>query len=144
MVSIGQGEHNPIYSELLQSFKLNQLVLTLSDETKLLEYQKNFKIQKIKYSVVSFMLTYLQSEVEGSWKYAFSQYQWLLESFPPSIDTNQVDGLLQDIVSVFVLRMSTQAFIEVQANKNFKAALDAMIAVRFGCTQFKQPKEIVY
>jgi hypothetical protein len=51
---------------------------------------------------------------------------------------------MADIINVFILRMCTQVLKEISVTKNSKAALDAMVAVRFGCTQFKQPKELVY
>ena len=51
---------------------------------------------------------------------------------------------MSDIVNIYILRMCTMALKEIVQNKNSKAALDALIAVRFGCTQFKQQKALIY
>jgi hypothetical protein len=61
----------------------------------------------------------------------------LNETYPPQIETGPVDELLSDIVNIYLLKMSTQALKELTSNKNSKAALDALVAIRFGLTQFK-------
>lgn len=68
----------------------------------------------------------------------------MLDTYPTQIETNQVDELLSDIVNIYILKMSTLALKELTVNRNSKAALDALVAVRFGCTQFKQPKQLIY
>jgi hypothetical protein len=51
---------------------------------------------------------------------------------------------MSDIVNIYILRMCTTALREISVNKNSKGSLDAMVAVRFGCTQFKQQKALIY
>lgn len=51
---------------------------------------------------------------------------------------------MSDIVNIYILRMCTTALSEISVNKNSKGSLDAMVAVRFGCTQFKQQKALIY
>ena len=146
LVSLGPGEHNPVYTDLLQSFKQNFLVLTPQDEQKIFSYITLFKTLKIKFGVVTFMINYLQPEIQEGWKWAFSQYQWLLENYPAQADkdTKSIDELMSDVVNIYILRMCTQVLKEIVVNKNAKAALDALVAIRFGCTQFKLQKELVY
>ena len=59
LVSLGSGEHNPVYYDLLQSFKQNFLVLTPQDEQKISSYISLFKTLKIKFVVVTFMINFL-------------------------------------------------------------------------------------
>ena len=59
LVSLGPGEHNPVYTDLLQSFKQNFLVLTPQDEQKISSYISLFKTLKIKFVVVTFMINFL-------------------------------------------------------------------------------------
>ena len=58
---------------------------------------------------------------------------------------------MSDVVNIYILRMCTQVLKEIVVNKNAKAALDALVAIRFGCTQFingsphfKPQKTLVY
>ena len=58
---------------------------------------------------------------------------------------------MADVVNIYILRMCTQVVKEIVINKNAKAALDALVAIRFGCTQFisvtthfKPQKTLVY
>lgn len=58
---------------------------------------------------------------------------------------------MADLVNIYILRMCTQVVKEIVVNKNAKAALDALVAIRFGCTQFiigstqfKPQKTLVY
>jgi len=41
---------------------------------------------------------------------------------------------MADVVNIYILRMCTQVVKEIVVNKNAKAALDALVAIRFGCT----------
>jgi hypothetical protein len=56
LAALGTGEHNPVYSDLLQNFKQSTLILTAVDEKNLEGHKKLFKMTKIKYSAVTFMI----------------------------------------------------------------------------------------
>lgn len=81
-------------------------------------------------------MNYLHLE-NDMWKYAFATLQWLKEVHPDSPATNDVDNFIMELLNVFVLKMCTQAYKEIVVNKNAKSALDALVACRFGCCQFK-------
>ena len=41
---------------------------------------------------------------------------------------------MADVINIYILRMCTQVVKEFEVNKNAKTALDALVAIRFGCT----------
>lgn len=56
LAALGTGEHNPVYTDLLQNFKQSTLILTAVDEKTLEGHKKLFKMTKIKFCVVTFMI----------------------------------------------------------------------------------------
>lgn len=56
LAALGSGEHNPVYTDLLQNFKQSFLILTTQDEKTLEGHKRLFKMTKIKYSAVTFMI----------------------------------------------------------------------------------------
>lgn len=65
----GEGDHNPVYSDLLIHFKQSFLVMSQQDEKSLAEHIQTFKILKQKYVLLDAMMSTLQLQ-NDKWKVA--------------------------------------------------------------------------
>lgn len=117
LAKLGAGDHNPIFSDLLQHFKQSFLIMSPTDEATLAQHIQSFKLIKSKYTVASWMMQMMTLE-QDQWKFAFASFEWSRYNLPESQQTSDIDNMMKTLMQVFVLKMCTTAYREVVINNN--------------------------
>ena len=88
--------------------------MSQNDEKSLALHKQNFKIYKQKYLLASFMLKVFGIET-WQWREAMAAYQYYLERLANPKKKDSFDGLLRDLLSVYVLDSSILTMKQIQA-----------------------------